>query len=487
MKARGAASLVAAVMFVALLPVGPATSAPPADGDPVLRLFSTKTEGTAYRYGTRAARLDNVLFVGVTGGALDLRVRRGSFAEPLSLSQVLHTASGPVERPLSPDLLDGWRGLDNFFHVKVRGGNGQLVWSELVTFCPNSYMRQRLDDSGPDIPTFPEGCFRSPRLLGNAWGIDESWAVTGSNGGLKLPVDDGTYSLEVSVAPAYRDLFGITPEDASVAMSVEVKTMEGCHHCCRRCAIPHSFQAQEPEQPAGGVPDMADPDDSVLPDLRTLPAFSMQVRNRRNGRSFLEFGATVWVAGDSPIVVEGFRRGEEAVMDAFQYFYRDGEPVGRAPAGTFIYDLRDTHHHWHILQFVQYQLVDADQTNTIKSAKESFCLVPTDPVDLSTHAAARTAERQSLQTSCGGAEALWIRETLPVGWGDTYYQGGRYGFNVTDVPNGTYFVEVEANPDGLLHEQDESNNVSLREVILRGKPGERRVVVPDPYGIDGHF
>lgn len=174
-------------------------------------------------------------------------------------------------------------------------------------------------------------------------------------------------------------------------------------------------------------------------------------------------------------------------MDAYQYFYEDGEPVGRAPAGSFIYDLRDGHRHWHILQFVQYRLVDADRANAIRSAKESFCLVPTDAVDLSTDTAGRTAQRESLQTSCGGSEALWIRETLPVGWGDTYYQGGRYGFDVTNVPNGTYFVEVAANPDGLLHEQDLTNNVSVREVTLRGEPGARRVVVPDPYGIDGRF
>lgn len=481
MRARGMAALVTAVaMATALVPTLPATSAP-GEGEPVLRLMATKTEVTAARYGRRAARLDSVLFVGVTGGALDLRVRRPSFADPLALTQVVHSAGGATERTLPAELLDGWRGLDNFFRVKVTDAAGRTAWSELVTFCPNGYYRQRLDDTGPDVPTFPDGCYASPRLLGMTWGVDRSWAVAAPARGLRLPVPDGRYEVEIAIAPTYRDLFGIASEDASVRLAVTVETYEECE----RCWHPHSRRTVEGAAPEQGVPDMADPDDSLLPDLRTLPSFSIRARNRRNGRSFIDFAATVWVSGSSPIVVEGFRRSDEPVMDAYQYFYENGEPVGRAPAGAFEYDLRDGHQHWHMLQFVRYQLLDADQANAIRSKKESFCLVPTDAVDLSWDYSELTAERADLHTSCGGPEAMWIRETLPVGWGDTYYQGGRYGFEITDVPNGTYFVEVAANPDGLLHEQDATNNVSLREVILRGKAGKREVIVPDPYGIDG--
>lgn len=472
---------VAICVCIALIPLVPARSAAATDQEPVLRLFSTKSEATAVRYGSRAARLEPALFVAVAEGALDLRVRRESFAEPLTLTQVVHGAAA-TERVLPADLLDSWRGLDNFFRVKVTDPAGRVAWTELLTWCPNSYGRQRIDDSGPDVPTFPHGCYASPRLLGMAWGVDRGWAVPSSNRGLKLPVPDGDYSVHVEITPGYRDLFGIAAEDASAELAVTVETVEDE---CRECSHPFRRESSAPSQTEQGVPDMADPPDSVLPDLRTLPAFGMHVRNRRNGRSYLEFAATVWVSGAAPVVVEGFRRSGESVMDAYQYFYEDGEPVGRAPAGTFDYDERDQHHHWHILQFVRYQLIDADQTNAVRSAKESFCLVPTDAVDLSGDNAERTEERADLHTSCGGEGALWIRETLPLGWGDTYYQGGRYGFEITDLPNGTYFVEVAANPDGLLYEQEAGNNASLREVVLRGARGRRRVVVPDPYGIDG--
>jgi hypothetical protein len=90
-----------------------------------------------------------------------------------------------------------------------------------------------------------------------------------------------------------------------------------------------------------------------------------------------------------------------------------------------------------------------------------------------------------LSTACGGPEALWVREVLPVGWGDTYYQGlPGQSFDVTDLPNGTYYVKVQANPGGHLYESNMANNVRLRKVILGGRPGHRTVRVPPWHGID---
>ena len=88
-----------------------------------------------------------------------------------------------------------------------------------------------------------------------------------------------------------------------------------------------------------------------------------------------------------------------------------------------------------------------------------------------------------LSTACGEEGSLWIREVLQTGWGDTYTQA-RPGqsFEITDLPNGKYFVQVRANPDDVLLEGSSDNNVALRKIYLRGKAGERRVVVP-PVGV----
>src|SRR5215472_5275497 len=86
---------------------------------------------------------------------------------------------------------------------------------------------------------------------------------------------------------------------------------------------------------------------------------------------------------------------------------------------------------------------------------------------------------------CGSPTALWVAEEMPVGWGDTYIQSiAGQNFDITNVPNGTYYVEVIANPEKVLHETTTSNDVSLRKVILGGTPGHRTVKVPAWHGID---
>ena len=212
-----------------------------------------------------------------------------------------------------------------------------------------------------------------------------------------------------------------------------------------------------------------------MPDLIPLPAFGMGIYHRRGGGDFLAFGANIWSAGPSPMVVEGFRRQNSDVMDAYEYFYDGDTPVGRAPVGTFEFDDRKGHHHWHMEQFARYSLLNADQTEVVLSTKQSFCLAPTDPIDLRLPTAEWSPSWYGgggLSTACGGSDAIWIREVLPVGWGDTYYQyvAGQ-SFDITHLPNGRYYVQVQANPTGSMIETTQDNNTSLRRVILKGKPG----------------
>jgi hypothetical protein len=229
---------------------------------------------------------------------------------------------------------------------------------------------------------------------------------------------------------------------------------------------------------------MRHPDPSLLPDLIPLPAWHMETERFRRG-DFLNFAATVWNRAGSPLVVEGFRRDGTDVMDAFQYFYRDGKPVGRAPVGTLEYDARRGHQHWHFQQFARYTLLDASKKTVVVSEKEAFCLAPTDPIDLLRPGANWNPFEVGLSSACGDHNSIWTRETLDAGWGDTYLQflPGQ-SFDVSDVPNGTYYVRIEANPLGRLHERNTDNNVSLRRIILGGSPGDRTVKVPKYHGID---
>jgi hypothetical protein len=208
------------------------------------------------------------------------------------------------------------------------------------------------------------------------------------------------------------------------------------------------------------------------------------VENRRY-RSTVSFGATVWNGGAAPLVVEGFRRTGEPIMDGFQYFYDGDDVVGKASAGELEFDERDGHDHWHFKQFAAYSLLDALGNEVRVSRKESFCLAPTDAIDMTLPEADWNPGVIGLSSACGGPNSIWTREILPLGWGDTYFQGlPGQSFYITNLPNGHYFIKIEANPGGLLYEQTATNNVELREIILRGKPGARRVEVPAWNGID---
>ena len=78
-----------------------------------------------------------------------------------------------------------------------------------------------------------------------------------------------------------------------------------------------------------------------------------------------------------------------------------------------------------------------------------------------------------------------FRETLPTGWGDTYYQSlPGQSFDITDLPNGTYFIQVQADPTGEIYERSSTNDTQVREVIIGGLPGHRTVRVPPWHGID---
>ncbi len=172
-------------------------------------------------------------------------------------------------------------------------------------------------------------------------------------------------------------------------------------------------------------------------------------------------------------------------MKAYQYFWQGGHVIGRARAGTMGFDSKHGHNHWHFQQFAQYALLNSAQQLVVPSRKVGFCIAPTDPVDLLLPGAVWQPSFLGFGGQCGSPTALWVQEELPLGWADTYFQSvAGQSFNITHLPNGTYYIEIRANPEHVLYETDTSNDVSLRQVILGGRPGHRTVRVPAFDGID---
>ncbi|MFD5713264.1 lysyl oxidase family protein [Streptomyces pharetrae] len=220
------------------------------------------------------------------------------------------------------------------------------------------------------------------------------------------------------------------------------------------------------------------------PDLRSLPAWDIAITDGEDGdvpgKDYLAFSANVWNAGPAPLVVDGFRSPGKDLMDAYQYFYdANGKQVGYAPTGTMEWDPRIGHEHWHFTDFASYRLLSADQTKEVRSGKEAFCLANTDAIDYTVKNANWHPYNTDLSTACGQQNSISVREVLDVGSGDTYtqYRPGQ-SFDITDLPNGTYHIQVIANPEKRLKETNLDNNVALRKVVLGGTPGARTVTVP---------
>ncbi|MEA2434866.1 MAG: hypothetical protein QOG54_2323 [Actinomycetota bacterium] len=486
---RSLVPILIAALFVGILPALPARAEAVS---PQLRMRSGTDLVKAFRVKGQPIYADLGIWVSAEGAPFEVWVTRPDYTQPLKVQQVLYGDTGLREyHDLPADIMDDWNGIKDFIQLDI-SKDGDLKKTKMMSFCPNSYDRQRVSDNGPDRPSYPDGCFGNPFTKGLVWGIDDGWAVNPASytGGV-LRLQDGLYDVKMSVAERYIDLFNIDPALATASIQLKVKTVRG-YPGCPKCPRPprdrrgHGGHAgwSAARSSSSGTPTMTDPDPSVLPDLIALPSWGITVQNGMNHER-INFGATVWSAGASPMVVEGFRRENEDVMDGYQYFYQDDKPVGRAPVGTLEYDPRRGHQHWHFLQFAKYSLLDETMTEVIVSKKEAFCLAPTDAIDLTLPNAEWAPGLTGLNTACGGPGALWVREILPLGWGDTYFQGlPGQSFEITDLPNGTYYIKTEANPLHSLYEQDTSNNSEVRQVIIKGRPGARTVEVPPWNGID---
>jgi hypothetical protein len=226
-----------------------------------------------------------------------------------------------------------------------------------------------------------------------------------------------------------------------------------------------------------------------MPNLVALPAWRIGIHHSGH-QELLTFSATIWNAGPAPLSLEGFRVPGHNLMDAYESFFDSaGNVVGRTRAGTMFYDNGRGHHHWHLRQLAAYELI-TPAGHVVRSQKQSFCVGPTDPVDL-TVPGASVAPQTFIGLGFGGSTcdlyspgAIWLREELPVGWGDTYNQSvAGQAFDITHLANGRYRIEVRVNPLGKLTETTTSDDLAVRFIRLSGQGSARRVFVEPWHGI----
>jgi hypothetical protein len=485
--ARPVVLLTAALCLAATVLAAPVDAAAP----PSLKLFVADTELTLERNARGFVSFDPGVWVTPVGGDFELWFRRPDYDTPFSLEQV-DSGSRAVLRTLPAEMAAGSKGLSGFARYEIRDGRGDLVASKTKNYCPNSFLLQRLSDESPLNPHYPYDCTNAYSagafLKGTVWGIDEGWASSliggGYGRGLTFRAPRKHYTARFAITPTWASLIGVTAGDDTAEIHITVVDRGELDHVDAGSPA-QARSSASPTRPFSLVPDVTNPHPSTLPDLVALPAYRMSTGSMR-GRDYLNFFSTEWNQGPGTFVVEGFRAENEDSMDGFQYFIdANGEATGRAQIGELEFHAGGGHNHWHFEEFTRYSLLDASKTQVLVSGKQSWCLVNTDAIDLTVPNAMWLGFGQDLGTSCGLPGALWIREVLDVGWGDTYAQYLRgQGFNITNLPNGRYYVRVHVNPTGSIFEGSTANNIEDRLIKLRGRPGHRRVVVPPWHGID---
>lgn len=461
-----AASLTLAAPLLAS--VGPASAdaqAKAAEAAPVTLWAPAHVTAYAYRKRTWT---DLGLRLIANDAPFELWSDRPSYDD--QIQTVWRTAAGDV--PLPAGSMSDFSGLNGFLSVTV---DPKKRGEENVTLtrkgCLNGYS-ERVRPDAPARSPYPVGCWYNAYSLGSVQGIQTGWATPVLGQRRPLRIGPGEYTVTATIRPRYAEVFGLTPDQATRTFDLTVTDESGGIDKpgpVGRAATP------APHRPTGPTAGRAV--DGPTPDLQSLPAWGINL-NRKG--TYLRFSATVWNAGDSPLVVDGFRRDGEDEMDAYQYFFdADGNQTGYQPVGHMHWDPRPSHSHWHFEDFARYSLLDDDLVEAARSKKEAFCLANTDSVDLTVPDADWRPENTDLSTSCGDYSSLSIREVLVAGWGDTYtqYRAGQ-SFPVKDLPNGTYYVAVIANPENQLVESSTDNNVSLREIKLSGTPDHRKVTVP---------
>jgi len=455
-------------------------------GGPMVKLILAQKAINVPRFGKKVF-IDTGAYVVAVGGPLRFNVQRASYAKPITNTQIISLpGGGTTRRPLPDRTVKNWDGLHRFVRITVRNSSGKIVAAQVGSFCPNNFSQR----SGPNAPRrspFPQECVSDPFQLANAWGIQRGWGVDAGFIAAKVPL--GKYKVTIHITTLWQRFLHLTPRSSTATLTVKVVKPSQCGFPCVRVASRHhkAGHGALPVLPAN-VPTLANPPSSSLPDLSPLPSWGIRAFHFRGSHPSdqVTFGATVWSGGNSRLDVEGFRSHGAPVMKAFQYFWKNGRIIGRARAGTMGFDDKPGHTHWHFEQFAQYRLLAKNKTTIVKSRKVGFCIAPTDPVNLLLpHALWQPNFLGFFSGACGSQTALSVQEMMPIGWGDTYEQflPGQ-AFNITHLRNGTYYIEIIANPNKVLHETNYRNNVSLRKIILGGTPGHRTVKVPAIHGID---
>ena len=180
--------------------------------------------------------------------------------------------------------------------------------------------------------------------------------------------------------------------------------------------------------------------------------------------------------GTGPLELRGGAT-QGTAQDVYQRVYAADRTFTDVLAGTFTY--HPEHGHIHFDDFAQFRLravLPGSGVGSIVASggKTSFCLL-----DVERYNNSGPGSPQFL--SCGQIQGI------SVGWADVYDRGLEgQSIDITNVPDGDYWLETVVDPDNRLVESNENNNITRIQIALR-RTGGGGAIPPDNFESNNSF
>ena len=198
-----------------------------------------------------------------------------------------------------------------------------------------------------------------------------------------------------------------------------------------------------------------------LPDIEPQAPFDVGVV-QRDGRWYLGFATEARNLGPGALRIRGTGSGS-GTMTAAQ-LTEDGTGVLTSDLGTLQFVATVTHNHWHLLDFMRYELQGVDHPTVLRDQKQGFCLAGDPAAPFVTGWCAPnqpTLTTTEIGLMPGGREVY-----------APYVEGQEIVIDPTTAPAGRYLLSARIGPTGVLKETRADNNVASTLIELKWAAGE---------------
>lgn len=205
--------------------------------------------------------------------------------------------------------------------------------------------------------------------------------------------------------------------------------------------------------------------DGVLPDLTMSPPQNFSIEVADNGKHELRFDTVMNNLGSGDFVVAADRDGNDWTLT--QRFAMKQGGTASAPVSASMSFGGDGHDHWHIIGAARYSLerLDGELEGDRFDSKVGFCMFDSVPQNRDLPGAPDSITHR--KAGCGDEESEALEMGISIGWGDLYTSNieGQY-IDVTGLPEGSYRLLLEVDPDGVFQEEDRTNNTAWADFQL---------------------